>query len=162
MVWSRPTPTLLPGNMRVPLCLTRIVPALTVCPANRFTPSRCDWLSRPLRLEPPPFIFEDDDPVTLSLALRGGNYLGALDRWRAQRYLVTIGDAQHLVQFDAAAFGHGQSFNLYRLARRHLILFAAGFNYGVNNPPPRTKTKSLYQLPSAGVKYGSVARARGL
>ena len=55
-VWSRPTPTLLPGNICVPRCLTRMVPALTACPAKRFTPSRFDWLSRPLRLEPPPFL----------------------------------------------------------------------------------------------------------
>jgi hypothetical protein len=42
--------------MRVPRWRTRIVPALTVCPANRLTPSRWPLLSRPLRLVPPPFL----------------------------------------------------------------------------------------------------------
>jgi hypothetical protein len=33
-----------------------MVPAFTLCPANLFTPSRLPWLSRPLRLVPPPFL----------------------------------------------------------------------------------------------------------
>src|SRR3989304_1802352 len=43
--------------MCVPCCRTSIVPALTVCPANILTPSRWLWLSRPLRLVPPPLLF---------------------------------------------------------------------------------------------------------
>ena len=34
----------------------RLLPARTVSPANRLTPSRCDWLSRPLREPPPAFL----------------------------------------------------------------------------------------------------------
>lgn len=108
------------------------------------------------------FVLENNRLSALSLSLRGGNYLGALNRWRAQRYLITIGDAQDFVQLDTAAFGRAQSLNLYRLAGGHLVLFAASLNYCVNGPPPRIKTKSLYQLPSAGVKYGSAAHARAL
>src|SRR5262245_61359264 len=33
-----------------------IAPPRTACPPKTLTPSRCDWLSRPLRLEPWPFL----------------------------------------------------------------------------------------------------------
>src|SRR5512136_725656 len=55
-VSSLPTITLLPGLIWVPCCLTRIFPAFTNSPPYFFTPRRCPWLSRPLRLEPPPFL----------------------------------------------------------------------------------------------------------
>src|SRR5205807_1734180 len=44
-VSSLPRPTFRPGWYRVPRCRTRTLPAVTVCPANRFTPSRCELLS---------------------------------------------------------------------------------------------------------------------
>src|SRR4249920_395023 len=33
-----------------------MAPPRTACPPKILTPSRCDWLSRPLRLEPWPFL----------------------------------------------------------------------------------------------------------
>src|SRR5690606_4979563 len=55
-VSSRPRPTFCPGWNLVPRCRTRMWPASTRCPPNRFTPSRCAFESRPLRLEPTPFL----------------------------------------------------------------------------------------------------------
>src|SRR5438094_103691 len=64
-VWSLPTPTLLPGSTFVPRWRTMIVPASTRAPAYSFTPSRCPALSRPLRVEPAPFLCA----ISLSLDL---------------------------------------------------------------------------------------------
>src|SRR5512137_1363122 len=55
-VSSLPTMTLLPGLIWVPCWRTRMFPARTNSPPYFFTPRRCPWLSRPLRLEPPPFL----------------------------------------------------------------------------------------------------------
>src|SRR3954464_2046450 len=49
-----PTPS--PGLKRVPRWRTMISPPETVCPANTFTPRRLALESRPLRLEPRPFL----------------------------------------------------------------------------------------------------------
>lgn len=81
-------------------------------------------------------VLEDNRLIALFFPLRGGNYLGARNRWRAQRYLIAIGDAQYFIQLNTAAFGRAQSLNLYGLARRHLVLLASGLNYRVNGPPP--------------------------
>src|SRR4051794_41852278 len=45
-----------PGLKRVPRWRTMISPPVTVCPANTFTPRRLALESRPLRLEPRPFL----------------------------------------------------------------------------------------------------------
>src|SRR5919202_6448737 len=45
-----------PGLKRVPRWRTMISPPVTVCPANTLTPSRFAFESRPLRLEPSPFL----------------------------------------------------------------------------------------------------------
>src|SRR5439155_25524372 len=55
-VSSPPFPTPAPGWTRVPRWRTMIEPAVTVCPAKLFTPSRLDAESRPFREEPPPFL----------------------------------------------------------------------------------------------------------
>ena len=55
-VWSLARPTFLPGFHLVPCCRTRMVPPVTCSPPKRFTPSRWALLSRPLRLEPCPFL----------------------------------------------------------------------------------------------------------
>src|SRR5207237_73983 len=55
-VWSRPMPTLDPGKIAVPRWRSRMVPALTSCPAPVFIPSRWPTLSRPLRELPAPFL----------------------------------------------------------------------------------------------------------
>src|SRR4051812_2179397 len=56
-VSSLPMPTLTPGLKRVPRCRTRIDPPVTNSPAKRFTPSRCELLSRPFRELPTPFLW---------------------------------------------------------------------------------------------------------
>src|SRR5204863_5494491 len=55
-VQSRPVPTFLPATNFVPRCRTRMLPAVTNSPPNRFTPSLLLTLSRPLRTLPPPFL----------------------------------------------------------------------------------------------------------
>src|SRR5947209_12286854 len=55
-VSSPPRPTLSPGWKWVPRWRTRISPALTCWPPNRFTPSRCAAESRPLRELEAPFL----------------------------------------------------------------------------------------------------------
>jgi hypothetical protein len=56
IVWSRPMPTPLPGWNTVPRWRTMISPPVTAWPANTLTPSRLALESRPLRLEPRPFL----------------------------------------------------------------------------------------------------------
>src|SRR4051812_41247457 len=56
MVSSRPMPAPSPALKRVPRWRTMISPPVTVCPANTFTPRRFALESRPLRLEPRPFL----------------------------------------------------------------------------------------------------------
>src|SRR5262249_32789143 len=55
-VSSRPRPTLRPGRNLVPRCRTMTPPARTSCPPYTFTPRRFGFESRPLRLEPCPFL----------------------------------------------------------------------------------------------------------
>src|ERR671923_2316681 len=56
IVSSLPMPTPSPGLKRVPRWRTMISPPVTVWPANTFTPRRLAFESRPLRLEPRPFL----------------------------------------------------------------------------------------------------------
>src|SRR5262249_20204943 len=55
-VSSLPLPTFLPGCHFVPLCLTRILPALTTSPEPTLMPKRFDSDSRLLRVDPCPFL----------------------------------------------------------------------------------------------------------
>src|SRR6185436_2140060 len=55
-VQSRPMPTLVPAWNLVPTWRTRIDPAVTASPANRLTPRIFGSESRPLRVEPFPFL----------------------------------------------------------------------------------------------------------
>src|SRR6266850_7625223 len=55
-VSSLPMPTFRPRLNLVPRWRTRIDPPLTSWPPKRFTPSRCEWLSRPFRELPTPFL----------------------------------------------------------------------------------------------------------
>src|SRR3989304_7886543 len=63
--------------MRVPRWRTRIVPERTCSPPNRLTPKRCDCLSRPLRLEPPPFLWAISDQPFFLLGLLGAGLAAA-------------------------------------------------------------------------------------
>src|SRR5690606_18876133 len=69
-VKSEPRPTLKPGLNFVPRCLTRMLPANTNCPSKRFTPRRCEWLSRPFLELPTPFL----------CAMSFSSFYSALDR----------------------------------------------------------------------------------
>ena len=53
---GRPMQTFAPGCTTVPRWRTRICPAFTICEPYTFTPSRCEFESRPLRDEPIPFL----------------------------------------------------------------------------------------------------------
>ena len=55
-VSSRPMPTPSPALKRLPRWRTMISPPVTTSPAKTFTPRRWPGLSRPLRLEPRPFL----------------------------------------------------------------------------------------------------------
>src|SRR5690606_15499484 len=55
-VSSPPRPTLAPGWKWVPRWRTMISPALTTWPPKRFTPRRCAFESRPLRVDDAPFL----------------------------------------------------------------------------------------------------------
>src|SRR4051794_13461835 len=68
-VSSPPRPTPSPGWKWVPRWRTRISPALTCWPPNRFTPSRWELESRPLRVEDAPFLCA----MSLFLALDPGD-----------------------------------------------------------------------------------------
>src|SRR5215207_9846242 len=57
-VSSPPSPTFLPGWNLVPRWRTRIVPAVILVPSNSLTPRRWALESRPLRVEPPPLVFD--------------------------------------------------------------------------------------------------------
>src|SRR3954469_14513987 len=56
IVSSRPMPAPSPGRKRVPRWRTMISPPVTVWPAKTLTPRRFEFESRPLRLEPRPFL----------------------------------------------------------------------------------------------------------
>src|SRR4051794_4342319 len=56
MVSSLPIPVPSPGRKRVPRWRTMISPPVTDCPAKTLTPRRLALESRPLRLEPRPFL----------------------------------------------------------------------------------------------------------
>src|SRR3954465_16068598 len=60
-----------PGLKRLPRWRTMISPPVTVCPAKTFTPRRLALESRPLRLEPRPFL------CAISASLRDAGHLEA-------------------------------------------------------------------------------------
>ena len=66
------------GGSWVPRWRTMIEPAVTAVPSNAFTPERCALESRPLRVEPPPLVF--DMRVLLDLSQRRRRDGGDLHR----------------------------------------------------------------------------------
>src|SRR4029077_9034179 len=86
-----------------------ISPPVTVCPANVFTPSRCALESRPLRLDPSPFLCAIG-PVLLRSGFRGFRGFGGFHGF-------------------VRSFRFGGGFRLVRVRRRSLggIL---GFGFG--------------------------------
>src|ERR1019366_8441496 len=57
-VSSPPRETPMPGWNLVPRWRTRIDPAVTAVPSNAFTPRRWAFESLPLRVDPPPLVFD--------------------------------------------------------------------------------------------------------
>src|SRR5262245_42429498 len=55
-----------------------IVPAVTSVPSNTLTPRRCALESRPLRVEPPPFVFDISASSALRALAAGGRDVGDL------------------------------------------------------------------------------------
>src|SRR3984885_6925616 len=70
---SPPRPPLPRGYAFVPRWRTRIEPAVTAAPSNRFTPRRCAAESRPLRVDPPPFVLDMSDSSDLPGRRDGGD-----------------------------------------------------------------------------------------
>src|SRR5271168_4167411 len=63
-VQSRPVPTFSPAMNFEPRCRTSMLPAVTCCPPNSFTPNRLLTLSRPLRTLPCPFLCAIVSPLS--------------------------------------------------------------------------------------------------
>ena len=61
--WSLPIPTFSPGNIFVPLCLTIMLPGITVSPPYFLTPSLLPALSRPFLDDPPAFFVALQRPL---------------------------------------------------------------------------------------------------
>src|SRR3954452_15254139 len=80
IVWSRPRPVPSPGQKRVPRWRTMISPPLTFWPAKTLTPSILGLDSRPLRLEPSPFLLAIVRILFCS-RLFGGSFFGFLRRF---------------------------------------------------------------------------------
>src|SRR5258706_255916 len=82
-VKSFPVPTFLPAWSEEPTWRTRMLPARTGVPAYTFTPRRCAFDPRPLRVEPAPFLSRDprtphptNGPKTLPEDRQGRQGLG--------------------------------------------------------------------------------------
>ena len=67
-----PRPTFRPGLMGVPLCRTRMEPALTVWPPWRLTPSLLPELSLPFRALPPDFLWAIGHSLVVRFGLAAG------------------------------------------------------------------------------------------
>src|SRR5690349_24470977 len=85
IVSSRPSPAPGPGRNLVPRWRTRIMPALTGCPAKIFTPSIFGFESRPFREEPSPFLCAIRGRLLLRGRLPGGRLARRLLRRRLGR-----------------------------------------------------------------------------
>src|SRR3954449_5152830 len=97
MVSSLPIPVPSPGRKRVPRWRTMISPPVTAWPAKTLTPRRLALESRPLRLEPSPFLCAILGPLLLLLGRRAAALGLQLDR----RHL----DAGELLAMPGALLG---------------------------------------------------------
>src|SRR5579871_4621659 len=89
-----PTPS--PALKRLPRWRTMISPPLTAWPAKTFTPRRCALESRPLRLDPSPFL------CATCVLLRCGGRRGARARRRARPDLGDLDPREVLAVAGAA------------------------------------------------------------
>lgn len=85
----------------------------------------------------------------------------------AHHHFAVFGYQQDPVQFQGGAFLRRKVFNFYDLARGDLILFCAGFDYGVNSdflPTDRSRPcfpfRTLQALPILSVSFWGVKLAR--
>src|SRR5436309_2995432 len=88
-------PTFSPAISLVPRWRTRTAPASTTLPAYSFTPSRCPAESRPLRVEPAPFLWAI--PLCLDLRDADGRRLGAMAGALARAGLVLVPEDDDLL-----------------------------------------------------------------
>src|SRR4030043_131635 len=89
------------------------------------------------------FIFEDDYFIAFAVLLDRGHYSRPVYIRFAERYVVAVGNQQHLIQFNCTAFVRCQPVDFYRLALGYFILFTVCFDYRVNFRPPK-----VYILPN--------------
>src|SRR5581483_5743835 len=152
-------PTLRPGLILVPRCRTMIEPPGTSCPPKTFTPSRCEFESRPFLELPNPFLcairhlrgnladlhFSEGLAMSdrflvllLALELEDDDFIAppvADDRafhGRAGNQFAALAESGLGAELD---FGPDVAFNLFDaddIARGHPVLFSACFNNRVH------------------------------
>jgi hypothetical protein len=89
------------------------------------------------------FVMEDSYFIPQAMPLSDGNDFRPLDARFAAGQLLTIADSQHLAQLDFITRSYAQSGNFKFLAGTDRVLFAPGFNYGVNRTPPNIPVAGL-------------------
>src|SRR6185503_5340108 len=120
-VQSRPVPTFFPAMNLVPRCRTRMLPAVTNSPPNRFTPSLLLTLSRPLWTLPPPFLcainsnFDFFDFHDRQLLTMPDGLMVAFSPFHLERDLLRAAPVFHDIR-DDRGLGHR------RRANRHLAV----------------------------------------
>src|SRR5208283_2963906 len=86
------------------------------------------------------------DLFTQPLALAFGQHLGAIDDWLTGDDVIPVGNHQHPADFHGVAFIYLKAFDVDSLARRYFILFATGFNYGVNSITSRKRQLAIISI----------------
>ena len=70
------------------------------------------------------FILENDYLIAFAVAFNRGHNPRAVHIRFADCYLIAVGNQQHFIQFNCAAFFRCHPVNFYRLALGYFILFA--------------------------------------
>ena len=89
------------------------------------------------------FKLENDNLLITAILFCRSENSGAFNNRITDSYIITIGNHQHLVQFQFAAFIYRQPIDIYSLAFGYFILFSTCFNNSVNFGPPNV---ILYQF----------------
>lgn len=82
------------------------------------------------------FVLEYDDFLVPILTEDGRLDLGPFDPGLTHRYLVVIGNHQHVIQLDLTPLISREFLHIDHLARRYPILLSSGIDNGVNRLPP--------------------------
>ncbi len=75
---------------------------------------------------------EDDYLLSLHRSVGRGQNFGAIDSRGTYLGGFTIGHKKHSIELYSLSIRHSQIVYIKDLARRNLVLFSTGFNYGVN------------------------------